>query len=134
MALDLQPPDGRKRVKVYELRDNDWFDRGTGFCTGTVMGVSSFPFVSACAAFVATATTRARAVSSVFPPRHRQPVANPRHAHHRRNREYTSNRKTNPSASYSRPRSPRTRAIKNSKVSVPPLPPDRGTGEEEWLD
>ena len=23
----------RKRVKVYELRDNDWFDRGTGFCT-----------------------------------------------------------------------------------------------------
>lgn len=21
------------RVKVYELRDNDWFDRGTGFCT-----------------------------------------------------------------------------------------------------
>jgi hypothetical protein len=68
MALDLQPPDGRKRVKVYELRDNDWFDRGTGFCTGTVMGVSSFPFVSACAAFVATATTRARAVSSVFPP------------------------------------------------------------------
>ncbi|KAG5921330.1 hypothetical protein E4U53_003819, partial [Claviceps sorghi] len=25
----------RKRVKVYELRDNDWFDRGTGFCTAT---------------------------------------------------------------------------------------------------
>lgn len=23
----------RKRVKVYELRNNDWFDRGTGFCT-----------------------------------------------------------------------------------------------------
>lgn len=23
----------KKRVKVYELRDNDWFDRGTGFCT-----------------------------------------------------------------------------------------------------
>lgn len=22
----------KKRVKVYELRDNDWFDRGTGFC------------------------------------------------------------------------------------------------------
>lgn len=41
MALDLQPPDGRKRVKVYELRDNDWFDRGTGFCTGQMLGVSS---------------------------------------------------------------------------------------------
>ncbi|KAJ5113885.1 hypothetical protein N7456_002419 [Penicillium angulare] len=40
MALDLQPPDGRKRVKVYELRDNDWFDRGTGFCTGQILGVS----------------------------------------------------------------------------------------------
>ncbi|KAJ5177134.1 uncharacterized protein N7482_003011 [Penicillium canariense] len=38
MALDLQPPDGRKRVKVYELRDNDWFDRGTGFCTGQILG------------------------------------------------------------------------------------------------
>lgn len=25
----------RRRVKVYELRDNDWFDRGTGFCTAT---------------------------------------------------------------------------------------------------
>ncbi|KAG8425060.1 Platinum sensitivity protein, variant 3 [Metarhizium acridum] len=25
----------KKRVKVYELRDNDWFDRGTGFCTAT---------------------------------------------------------------------------------------------------
>ncbi|KJR82464.1 uncharacterized protein SPSK_03731 [Sporothrix schenckii 1099-18] len=23
----------RKRVKVYELRNNDWFDRGTGFCS-----------------------------------------------------------------------------------------------------
>lgn len=41
MALDLQPPDGRKRVKVYELRDNDWFDRGTGFCTGQILGVSA---------------------------------------------------------------------------------------------
>ena len=25
----------KKRVKVYELRNNDWFDRGTGFCTAT---------------------------------------------------------------------------------------------------
>ena len=30
----------KKRVKVYELRDNDWFDRGTGFCTGQVINVS----------------------------------------------------------------------------------------------
>ncbi len=26
-----QTPD-KRRVKVYELRHNDWFDRGTGFC------------------------------------------------------------------------------------------------------
>jgi protein phosphatase-4 regulatory subunit 3 len=30
----------RKRVKVYELKSNDWFDRGTGFCTGTIANVS----------------------------------------------------------------------------------------------
>ncbi|EEH17742.2 hypothetical protein PABG_00305 [Paracoccidioides brasiliensis Pb03] len=27
----------RKRVKVYELRDNDWFDRGTGLCSAQVI-------------------------------------------------------------------------------------------------
>jgi len=32
MALPLSPLHERKRVKVYELRENDWFDRGTGFC------------------------------------------------------------------------------------------------------
>lgn len=26
------PQNDKKRVKVYELRNNDWFDRGTGFC------------------------------------------------------------------------------------------------------
>lgn len=31
----------RRRVKVYELRDNDWFDRGTGFCTATWTEVCS---------------------------------------------------------------------------------------------
>jgi protein phosphatase-4 regulatory subunit 3 len=30
----------RKRVKVYELKSNDWFDRGTGFCTGETINVS----------------------------------------------------------------------------------------------
>ncbi|GAB7360195.1 hypothetical protein MBLNU230_g7956t1 [Neophaeotheca triangularis] len=29
-----QPVHDRKRVKVYELKNNDWYDRGTGFCTG----------------------------------------------------------------------------------------------------
>ncbi|KAJ5794856.1 hypothetical protein N7457_001455 [Penicillium paradoxum] len=45
MALEVQPPDGRKRVKVYELRDNDWFDRGTGFCTGQILGEEPRIFV-----------------------------------------------------------------------------------------
>lgn len=39
MALELPPTSDRKRVKVYELRDNDWFDRGTGFCLGHVLDV-----------------------------------------------------------------------------------------------
>lgn len=34
------PPNDKKRVKVYELRNGDWFDRGTGFCTGRVVNVS----------------------------------------------------------------------------------------------
>ena len=34
------PSTDRKRVKVYELRNKDWFDRGTGFCS------ASFNFVS----------------------------------------------------------------------------------------
>lgn len=29
----------RRRVKVYELRNNDWFDRGTGFCTAAYVPV-----------------------------------------------------------------------------------------------
>ncbi|KAL4947836.1 hypothetical protein BDW69DRAFT_189826 [Aspergillus filifer] len=37
MASDLQPPSNRTRVKVYELKENDWFDRGTGFCTGQII-------------------------------------------------------------------------------------------------
>lgn len=34
MALATPPPNDRKRVKVYELKNNDWYDRGTGFCGG----------------------------------------------------------------------------------------------------
>ena len=44
MALVVPPPNEKKRVKVYELRNNDWFDRGTGFCTGHVVNVRNvFP-------------------------------------------------------------------------------------------
>ncbi|KAI9676158.1 MAG: Platinum sensitivity protein [Caeruleum heppii] len=38
MALPVpSPPSERKRVKVYELRNNDWFDRGTGFCMAHIV-------------------------------------------------------------------------------------------------
>jgi protein phosphatase-4 regulatory subunit 3 len=33
------PQNDKKRVKVYELRNNDWFDRGTGFCAAAFMFV-----------------------------------------------------------------------------------------------
>jgi hypothetical protein len=36
------PPNEKKRVKVYELRNNDWFDRGTGFCTAAFLFVRLF--------------------------------------------------------------------------------------------
>lgn len=46
MALGVpNPPSDRKRVKVYELKNNDWFDRGTGFCTGQVINVSLNDYV-----------------------------------------------------------------------------------------
>ncbi|KAF2201789.1 DUF625-domain-containing protein [Delitschia confertaspora ATCC 74209] len=37
MALVAAPTNDRKRVKVYELKNNDWFDRGTGFCKGVIV-------------------------------------------------------------------------------------------------
>lgn len=40
MALAAPPVNERKRVKVYELKNNDWYDRGTGFCAGQMIGVS----------------------------------------------------------------------------------------------
>ena len=34
------PPGERRRVKVYELRDNDWYGRGTGFCSASVSHIT----------------------------------------------------------------------------------------------
>jgi protein phosphatase-4 regulatory subunit 3 len=41
MALTPQQGPDRKRVKVYELKNNDWYDRGTGFCSGLLNNVSA---------------------------------------------------------------------------------------------
>jgi len=38
-AVPHPPQNDKKRVKVYELRENDWYDRGTGFCTATFLFV-----------------------------------------------------------------------------------------------
>lgn len=65
MALEVQPPDGRKRVKVYELKDNDWFDRGTGFCTGQILGVSCRVL---CAHGGSCDDVSSRAIPSASPP------------------------------------------------------------------
>ncbi|KAK2749820.1 Platinum sensitivity protein [Myotisia sp. PD_48] len=37
MSVSPPSPNDRKRVKVYELRSGDWFDRGTGFCTAKII-------------------------------------------------------------------------------------------------
>lgn len=42
MALAPPPapvPNRNNRVKVYELKQNDWYDRGTGFCHGAMINV-----------------------------------------------------------------------------------------------
>ncbi|KAL9102355.1 MAG: hypothetical protein Q9163_002477 [Psora crenata] len=43
MAAALTSPSSndKRRVKVYELKNNDWFDRGTGFCTGQTTDVGA---------------------------------------------------------------------------------------------
>ncbi|KAL5119333.1 Platinum sensitivity protein [Pleosporales sp. CAS-2024a] len=45
MALVAPPANDRKRVKVYELKNNDWFDRGTGFCRGVVVSAEEAKIV-----------------------------------------------------------------------------------------
>lgn len=56
------PPNDRKRVKVYELKNNDWFDRGTGFC------VAAFLFVCTPTPSVPVAPLRRRAASNPLRP------------------------------------------------------------------
>lgn len=48
MALAVPASNDRKRVKVYELKDNDWDDRGTGFCSGQILDVRQRERESCC--------------------------------------------------------------------------------------
>lgn len=41
--MALAPANDKKRVKVYELKNNDWYDRGTGFCLGNICSAPNGP-------------------------------------------------------------------------------------------
>lgn len=41
--MALAPANDKRRVKVYELRNNDWYDRGTGFCVGSIVSNPNAP-------------------------------------------------------------------------------------------
>lgn len=99
MAMPAPLANEKKRVKVYELRENDWFDRGTGFCTGQIINVCFAPI-----GFrrPQRETCRKRdGLTMCF----------------RMNQGYTSSRKTTLSACCSRPGSLRRMDIKSSKVA-----------------
>ena len=91
MALVAPPAHDRKRVKVYELKNNDWFDRGTGFCRGVVLSVRLGPPPCCCAPMLTCDRSR------------RKP-------------RLSSSPKTTRRASCSRLASPRTMATRNSRV------------------
>lgn len=39
LAQPVPAQNRNNRVKVYELKQNDWYDRGTGFCHGATINV-----------------------------------------------------------------------------------------------
>ncbi|KAF2171724.1 hypothetical protein M409DRAFT_63331 [Zasmidium cellare ATCC 36951] len=41
--MALAPANDKRRVKVYELKNNDWYDRGTGFCVGSIVSNPNAP-------------------------------------------------------------------------------------------
>ena len=49
-VLNPQPVGERRRVKVYELRNNDWFDRGTGFASASVSYITQQPYYQSASA------------------------------------------------------------------------------------
>lgn len=121
MALELQPSSDRKRVKVYELRDNDWFDRGTGFCTGQILDVRTRS-LHLCPARQSTQASLAGAFVFFFCLR--QIVANVTFSHFsfsRMSLEYSSNPRMNPIGCSSKQESTRMMGIKSSKVPCLPL-------------
>jgi hypothetical protein len=107
MALVPPPANDRKRVKVYELKNNDWFDRGTGFCRGIVVSVR-LPTASARDAARHGAMPSGVAIVAL--------CSADLCDHRQRKRRLSYYPKTTRRASFSRRASPRMMAIRNSKV------------------
>lgn len=121
--MEVQPPSDRKRVKVYELKDNDWFDRGTGFCTGQILDVSPGRRHVSGRSAISVAAPRAQTlrlsgarpqfsllsltIPSLFP---------------RMSRGYSSSRRMSLIVCSWRQKSPRMTAIRNNKVRLPLTP------------
>ncbi|MBE3043473.1 hypothetical protein IMZ48_13055 [Candidatus Bathyarchaeota archaeon] len=127
----------KRRVKVYELRNNDWFDRGTGFCAAA--------FTPVCLLSLYQGGTRgwkqhhgrhngSKRLGSPFLPR--SPRITARASRHAPRIELTMsspkmvsvatpesswNRKTNPSASSSTPASAKKMGSKNNEARLDPL-------------
>lgn len=102
MALAAQPANDRKRVKVYELKNGDWFDRGTGFCTGTMVNVRRDTCLPGCPCARARPSTLRNVLTSL--------------ATARMKRASTSSPKTSPYAPCSRLASRRMMDIRSNKV------------------
>lgn len=121
MALEVQPPSDRKRVKVYELKDNDWFDRGTGFCTGQILDVSPGrrPCVWPLRDLRRPLLGRKHCGSQARVPSIQLAVANTPLFVPRMNRGYSSSRRMSLIVCSWRPKSPRMTAIRNNKVRCP---------------
>lgn len=106
MALVVSPPSDKKRVKVYELRNNDWFDRGTGFCTGRIVNVGIH--------FLVIITGHYRHPLELWGNRGLSEWLIVRRR--RMSRKYTSSLKISLSACFWKHRLRKTMDIKNSKV------------------
>ena len=114
MALQVPLANDKKRVKVYELRDNDWFDRGTGFCTGQIVNVSTLKILRRSHFSVERDTRLFVLLASCL---WYMLIG----SSNRRNREYMSSRKTSQIACCSRQRLSRTTDTKNNKVNFATL-------------
>lgn len=107
MALQVPAANDRKRVKVYELKENDWFDRGTGFCTGQFVNVSIPSRIR---------ELDRRDISSIFACCYLTPRSTADTARHRKNLVFMSSPRTTQSACCSKRRLAGRMLTRSNKV------------------